>query len=255
MQQGCSSRWQRMWRCGRKRLLLSLIVLSLSLLGERAALSMAAASRSTPTTTEHPATPAASQEHFLQHFISRSLIQKATEEHQAPASSPPSSSEPSPGVAAAARSVEPAPLASETTSLHSTVTAMILSLVAILGSLLVATYLTRRYLLSRSPFGKRAPQLRVLARMALTPKALVALVEVPGKTLVIGVTGSTIVSLAEVVMNTPSPAAASVNTPTAAFAAALEQSTQALNDAEQGDETLLQVSERIQRKVSRLKQL
>ena len=56
-------------------------------------------------------------------------------------------------------------------------------------------------------------------------------------------------------MNTPSPAAASVNTPTAAFAAALEQSTQALNDAEQGDETLLQVSERIQRKVSRLKQL
>jgi flagellar biogenesis protein FliO len=132
---------------------------------------------------------------------------------------------------------------------------MVLSLVAILGSLLVAAYLTRRYFLSQSPFGKRALPLRVLGRTSLTPKALVALVEVPGKTLVIGVTGSTIVSLGEVVMNTQSHAAASVTPPTASFAAALEQSTQTLNDAEQGDETLLQVSERIQRKVSRLKQL
>jgi hypothetical protein len=39
------------------------------------------------------------------------------------------------------------------------------------------------------------------------------------------------------------------------FVTTLEESTHDLHDAEQGDETLLQVSERIQRKVSRLKQL
>jgi flagellar biogenesis protein FliO len=255
VQQECSSAWRHMWRRGNECLLLSLIVLSLSLVGERTALSTAAESRSTPTTTENSATPAASQEHFLQHFISRSLVQKTTEERQIPASTPTSPAEHSQGVAASARSVEPASPAPEATFLNSTVTTMVLSLAAILGSLLVAAYLIRRYFLSQTPFGKRAPQLRVLARTYLTPKALVALVEVPGKTFVIGVTGSTIVSLGEAGMNTQSHATSPVNTPTVSFAAALEQSTHALNDADQGDETLLQVSERIQRKVSRLKQL
>ena len=255
MQQACSSGWQRIWRRGSERLLLSLLTLSLNLVGERVALSMAAEAFSTPSTTENPAAPATSQEHFLQHFISRSLVQKAPEERQAPASTPPSSSEPSRGVAAAARAVEPAAPAPEATSLHSTVITMVLSLAAILGTLLVAAYLVRRYLLSQHPFGKRALQLRVLGRTYLTPKALVALVEVPGKTFVIGVTGSTMVSLGEVVMSTQNHATAPVNAPTASFAAALEQSTQAFNDTDQGDETLLQGSERIQRKVSRLKQL
>jgi flagellar biogenesis protein FliO len=255
VQQECSSKWQHMWRQWRARLLLSLIVLSLTLVGEGAALSTTAELRTTPTTTENSATPVTPQEHFLQHFISRSLVQKASEERQPPASTPTSSSGHSREGAASARSVEPVPLAPETTPLHSTVTTMVLSLVAILGSLLVAAYLIRRYLLSQSLFGKRAPQLCVLARTYLTPKALVALVEVPGKTLVIGVTSSTIISLGEVVMNTQSHAASSVSAPTTSFATALEQSTHALNDADQGDETLLQVSERIQRKVSRLKQL
>jgi hypothetical protein len=85
----------------------------------------------------------------------------------------------------------------------------------------------------------------------------VALLEVPGKTLVIGVTGSTLVTLGEVVMapdaeGKESPAISANGT---SFAMALEQSTNEDKDAGSGDETLWQVSERIQRKVSRLKQL
>jgi flagellar biogenesis protein FliO len=67
---------------------------------------------------------------------------------------------------------------------------MVVALGAILGCLLLAAFLLRRYLFSQATFGKRATSLRVLARTHLTPKAVVALLEVPGKTLVIGVTGA-----------------------------------------------------------------
>jgi flagellar biogenesis protein FliO len=132
---------------------------------------------------------------------------------------------------------------------------MVLSLAAILGCLLLVAYVIRRYLLSSAPFGKRAKALRVIARTHLTPKAVVALLEVPGKTLVIGVTGSTLVTLGEVVMPTENHEVASAAAPNISFAATLDQSAQELNGTDQGDETLLHVSERIQRKISRLKQL
>jgi flagellar biogenesis protein FliO len=134
---------------------------------------------------------------------------------------------------------------------------MVFSLGAILGCLLIAAYLVRRYLFSQTTSGKRAASLRVLARTHLTPKAVVALLEVPGKTLVIGVTGSTLVTLGEVVMDpdTERQEAPTISTNGTSFAMALEQSANEGHDAESGDETLWQVSERIQRKVSRLKQL
>jgi flagellar biogenesis protein FliO len=132
---------------------------------------------------------------------------------------------------------------------------MVLALGAILGCLLLAAYLLRRYFSSQAVFGKRAPSLRVLARAHLTPKAVVALLEVPGKTLVIGVTGSTLVTLGEIGMDTESQDPPLSHANGASFAVTLEQSANALHDAGPGDETLLQVSERIQRKVSRLKQL
>jgi flagellar biogenesis protein FliO len=116
-------------------------------------------------------------------------------------------------------------------------------------------YFIRRCLFSQSFFGKRPAALRVLARTHLTPKAVVALLEVPGKTLVIGVTGSTIVTLGEAGMGAVESDVPPVMSNSPSFVTTLEESTHDLHDAEQGDETLLQVSERIQRKVSRLKQL
>ena len=132
---------------------------------------------------------------------------------------------------------------------------MVLSLGAILGCLLMVGYFIRRCLFSQSFFGKRPAALRVLARTHLTPKAVVALLEVPGKTLVIGVTGSTIVTLGEAGMEAAENDVPPVMSNSPSFVTTLEESTHDLHDAEQGDETLLQVSERIQRKVSRLKQL
>jgi flagellar biogenesis protein FliO len=132
---------------------------------------------------------------------------------------------------------------------------MVLALGAMLGCLLLAAYGLRRYLLSRTTSGKRTMALRVLARTHLTPKAVVALLEVPGKTLVIGVTGSTLVSLGEISMDTAHQDAPPSDATGASFAVALEQSANALSPAGPEDDTLLQVSERIQRKVSRLKQL
>jgi flagellar biogenesis protein FliO len=113
----------------------------------------------------------------------------------------------------------------------------------------------RRYLFSQTFLSKRPAPLRVLARTHLTPKAVVALLEVPGKTLVIGVTGSTVVTLGEAAMDVAENDVPPAMHSSPSFVTTLEESTHNLHDAEQSDETLLQVSERIQRKVSRLKQL
>jgi flagellar biogenesis protein FliO len=132
---------------------------------------------------------------------------------------------------------------------------MVLSLGAILGCLVVVGYFIRRCFLSQTFFGKHPSPLRVLARTYLTPKAVVALLEVPGKTLVIGVTGSTLVTLGEAVMGAAENDGPPIVSHSPSFVTTLEESTHDLHDAEPGDETLRQVSERIQRKVSRLKQL
>jgi flagellar biogenesis protein FliO len=203
--------------------------------------------------------PGVSQERFLQHFISRSLGQPASAAQETPAVSAPVTPQQSPRSGAASRAPEAAstPALELGASLRSTVLTMVFSLGAILGCLLIAAYLVRRYLFSPATSGKRAASLRVLARTHLTPKAVVALLEVPGKTLVIGVTGSTLVTLGEVVAD---PDSTSKETPAisangTSFAMALEQSANEDKAAEAADETLWQVSERIQRKVSRLKQL
>jgi flagellar biogenesis protein FliO len=137
----------------------------------------------------------------------------------------------------------------------------------------------RRFFLTQQPFGKRAHPLRVLARAYITPKVAVALLEVPGKLLVVGVTGSTLVSLGEVAteaVELPQPETAAQPL---GFAAALAQSVQALaqprsaepppealpapgeQDPEaepepgQGEQAFLRLSEQIQRRLSTLKQL
>jgi flagellar biogenesis protein FliO len=74
---------------------------------------------------------------------------------------------------------------------------MVLSLGGILGLLVLGGYVIRRFWLDQTFLGKRTPMMRVLARVNITPKAGVALLEVPGKVLVIGLTGSTMVALGE----------------------------------------------------------
>ena len=243
----------RMWWQGRASLLLGLLAIGLLLVGGKGALATTAEPRAAPSSSEPTPAPGASQERFLQHFISRSLVQTTADERQTSAATPAASAPQHQRAVASTTAM--APSLELGASLGSTVTTMVLALGAILGCLLLAAYLLRRYLFSQTAFGKRATSLRVLARAHLTPKAVVALLEVPGKTLVIGVTGSTIITLGEVALDTENKDAPPSNTHGTSFAVTLEQSANALNDASPGDETLLQVSERIQRKVSRLKQL
>jgi hypothetical protein len=121
--------------------------------------------------------------------------------------------------------------------------------------------------------GKRPHPLRVVARAHITPKAAVALVEVPGKLLVVGVSGSTLVPLGEVATEAAVQPQPAPETAPPTFAAALEQHVQALEPpvacsvplaeepepqappSEPEDHAFVQWSAQIQRKLSQLKQL
>jgi len=137
---------------------------------------------------------------------------------------------------------------------------MVLSLGGILGVLVLGGYVIRRYLLDQTFLGKRTPLMRVLARVNITPKAGVALLEVPGKVLVIGITGSTLVALGEVAAVTTTPLEHPSEALSSSFAATLDNSTRdnstsSLVEEERPAAVLLKLSEAIQQKVSRLKQL
>jgi len=132
---------------------------------------------------------------------------------------------------------------------------MVLSLGGILGLLVVGGYVIRRFWLDQTFLGKRTPMMRVLARVNITPKAGVALLEVPGKVLVIRLTGSTMVALGELRSATsPTLERPPVEMPSS-FASALDTSTGSLVDEEKSADTMLKVSEVIQQKMRRLKQL
>ena len=132
---------------------------------------------------------------------------------------------------------------------------MVLSLGGILGLLVLGGYVIRRFWLDQTFLGKRTPMMRVLARVNITPKAGVALLEVPGKVLVIGLTGSTMVALGELTTATIQPLEhPPVETPSS-FASTLDTSTGSFVEEEKGADALLKVSEAIQQKMRRLKQL
>jgi len=132
---------------------------------------------------------------------------------------------------------------------------MVLSLTGILLLLVLGGYVIRRYLLDQTFLGKRNAMMRVLARINITPKAGVALLEVPGKVLVIGITGSTLVALGELTTATTPPLEQPVAEPPPSFATTLDTSIGSLTDEEKPADVLLKVSEVIQQKMSRLKQL
>jgi flagellar biogenesis protein FliO len=183
-------------------------------------------------------------ERFLQNVISQSLGQG----NPAPAAP---TAPPSPGP----QSAVPSPPVQATGDLTAATLKMVLSLGGILGLLVLGGYVIRRFWLDQTFLGKRTPMMRVLARVNITPKAGVALLEVSGKVLVIGLTGSTMVALGELTTaSVPPLERAPVETPSS-FASTLDTSTGSLADEEKGADTLLKVSEAIQQKMRRLKQL
>jgi flagellar biogenesis protein FliO len=184
-------------------------------------------------------------ERFLQNVISQSLGQGS------PAPAVPTAP-PSPGPQAAVPSAQQ-PQA--TMDLTAATLKMVLSLGGMLALLVLGGYVIRRFWLDQTFLGKRTPMMRVLARVNITPKAGVALLEVPGKVLIIGLTGNAMVALGELSTATIPPLdQPPVETPSS-FASALDMSTGSLADEEKGADTLLKVSEAIQQKMRRLKQL
>src|SRR5262245_22222438 len=184
-------------------------------------------------------------ERFLQNVISQSLGQGS------PAPAVPITP-PSPGPQSAVPSSQ-SPQA--TGDLTAATLKMVLSLGGILGLLVLGGYVIRRFWLDQTFLGKRTPMMRVLARVNITPKAGVALLEVPGKVLVIGLTGSTMVALGELPTATTPPLERPPVEPPASFASALDTSTGSFADGEKDAEVLLKVSEAIQQKMRRFKQL
>jgi flagellar biogenesis protein FliO len=215
------------------------------------------------------------QERFLQHFISRSLVE--TPQGNPNLASP---QEAAPVKEAAPLFKEALPTAPQyATPWISTATTMLLALGAILGCFVGGAHLLRRYFFTSNPSRKPSGALRVLSRAYLTPKTTVALLEIPGKLLVVGVTGGTLVSLGEVVVESTAQASVVSEAGAPAFATALDESMQELPVStpppaavlkvptppaaaaeappaqEPEDKTLLQWSAHIQRKLSTLKQL
>jgi flagellar biogenesis protein FliO len=237
----------------------------------------AAEPQNAPPTTESTAPSGIPQERFLQNFISRSLVEAAPDNKGTTMLPARETTSPKEMLAVSKESLPAMP--SLSSQLATTATTMLLALGAILGCLLGGAYLIRRFFLTQIPFGKRPNPLRVLARASITPKAAVALLEVPGKLLIVGVTGNTLVSLGEVpVESTVHPQPAPETKPLT-FATTLEQSVQELEPPSQippqpialtvplaqehaakpapehEENAFLQLSAQIQRKLSKLKQL
>lgn len=229
-----------------QQLIIGACLLGLLVAGETPS-SRAAEPVSAPKPAGEP-TPQPNQERFLQNFISQSLGQGPAAT-AAPSPSPqsavvsPQSSAPSP---------QPAP---PTGDLTAATMKMVLALAGILALLVLGGYVIRRYLLDQTFLGKRTPLMRVLARVNITPKVGVALLEVPGKVLVVGITGSTLVALGEIAPIAPAPTEHAAETRPSTFATTLDHSTSRLTAEEKPSDVLLKISEAIQQKVSQLKQL
>jgi flagellar biogenesis protein FliO len=197
----------------------------------------------TPAVQSMPQPP--NGERFLQNVISQSIGQGS------PAPAAPTAP-PSPGPQSAVPSPQPV---QATGDLTAATLKMVLSLGSILGLLVLGGYVIRRFWLDQTFLGKRTPMMRVLARVNITPKAGVALLEVPGKVLIIGLTGSTMVALGELSTATVPPLERPPVEMPPSFASALDTSTGSLTDETKGADALLKMSEAIQQKMRWLKQL
>ena len=239
MGRGGQGAWQRLGRA----VVVGACLLRVLLVGEMTVSRAAEPANPTPAAHSMPQPP--NGERFLQNVISQSLGQGSPD----PVAS---TTPPPPGPQSAVPSPPPA---QATGDLTAATLKMVLSLGGMLGLLVLGGYVIRRFWLDQTFLGKRTPMMRVLARVNITPKAGVALLEVPGKVLVIGLTGSTMVALGELSTATIPPREHSpVETPSS-FASTLDTSTGSLADEEKGADALLKVSEAIQQKIRQLKQL
>lgn len=189
------------------------------------------------------------QEHFLQHFISRSLQPETTGQDTAvtPTATPQVSPPPTP---LASLTVPERP----TSSLTTVATKMVFSLGVLVALLIAGAYLVRRYLVPQTLLGRRGALLRVVAKVPLTPKATIALVEVPGTVLVVGITGTTLTALGEVEPSVIEPQAQeSEPEKPLSFPAILDQQSQ--EEPPNPDESVLHVPAAIQKKLKALKRL
>lgn len=177
------------------------------------------------------------QEQFLQHFISQSLQPEVMP----------------PGTTSQATQDTASVPTHDTHELTAAATKMVLSLGVLVLLLIGGAYLVRRYLLQQPPLGRRGQVLRVVAKVPLTPKTAVVLVEVPGKILVVGVAGTALTALGEVA---PEALGRQTQEPEeAAFAATLDRHVRNLEAQQGADDALLHVPEAIQKKVNGLKRL
>lgn len=202
------------------------------------------------------------REQFLKHFITPSPSEET------PVSVSPVDSQPATG--AVSPSTEPSVVPGDFTS---SLTTMLLSLALLSSFLLIGAYLVRHHFFRSTFQGRRGQQIRVLNRVNITPKATIALVEIPGKVLVVGITGQSLTTLSEIPRlegqeeqhHTPEPEGHAENlketrkdSPAehSSFAATLAQEIEGYDTGRNSqDEAILRVAEAIQKKVSGLKKL
>lgn len=247
-------RMRTIWRTPRRLTWLWMVSVGGLLLAGLLPMSHAAERDGTPPPASPTEKSQTNQEVFLQHFISRSLVPETSTQSVSTASSDtPQAVSPQPSQASA-----PAPsfdtLEQPTRELTMAATKMVLSLAAMLILLIGGAYLVRRYVLRQTSAGKRGKLLRVVAKAPLTPKTSVALVEVPGKVIVVGVTGTALSALGEITSEAMLQHEQAAEA-TASFAAALDQHTRTLEEQEGTDNDVLHVPEAIQKKVRGLKRL
>ncbi len=200
------------------------------------------------------------REQFLKHFITPSPSEET----------PVSVSPVQPATGVVSPSTEPSVVPGDFTS---SLTTMLLSLALLSSFLLIGAYLVRHYFFRSTFQGRRGQQIRVLNRVNITPKATIALVDVPGKVLVVGITGQSLTPLGEIPRlegreeqrHTTEPEEHAENLKEAGRGSPAEHSSFAVTLAQEiegydmgqnsPDEAILRVAEAIQKKVSGLKKL
>jgi flagellar biogenesis protein FliO len=193
-------------------------------------------------------------EPFLQNFISRSLVPEGTSKDAALARQ----DKPATGQSLPQGSTE-TPVSSfgerPTGELTAAATKMVVGLVAILIVLILGAQVLRRYVFPLATYGQNGQLLQVVAKAPITTKSMVALIKVPGKSIVIGISGTTLVALGEIpdeAMEEPEPESETVSE---SFAASLHRYAKGQESQNGQEGALLTVQEVIQQKVNGLKQL
>jgi flagellar biogenesis protein FliO len=193
-------------------------------------------------------------EHFLQNFISRSLVPEDSSKEVAP---------PRQGNQATDKALSQGPTEipalsfgeHATGELTAAASKMMVVLAGILSVLIAGVYVLRRYVIPLASNGQNGQPLQLVAKVSITPKSTVALIKVPGKSLVLGISGTTIIALGEIPEEVVEEEEPVVESLSESFAASLHRYATGQESHNEHENTLLTVQEMIQKKVNGLKQL